>query len=159
MEDNLGFLINMGLFCEGYINPITVQNNYPLDILDSVSKMSFSSAVKRDKVTVRSKSSDFEHALSKEIAELYQAKSIGAYDDFKDRHEGIMKSSSFENLEEEMKKSTKIFKEKYESYISGTKGDELADLILVCASYAKFLGLDLSVIIKNKLLYNAIRND
>ncbi len=159
MEDNLGFLMSMGLFCEEYVHPEALQNNHPFSVLDTISEISLALAVKRDKVTVRSMSVDFEHALSKELAELYQAKSKGAYDDFKARHKAIMDSSSFEDIKEEMEKSTRIFKEKYESYISGTKGDELADLILVCASYAEFLGLDLSVIVKNKLLYNAVRND
>lgn len=123
-------------------------------LLNEIVDENYKHAIRRGKITDKTKESDFLFHLQQEFAELMVSNKIGDNASFRDRIRLISASTN----DKTTNKANIIYCEKYKQIMAGTKSDEIADMILVLFSYSKFLGIDIEKAIASKLLYNTLRD-
>lgn len=123
-------------------------------LLNEIVDENYKHAIRRGKITDKTKESDFLFHLQQEFAELIMSNKIGDNASFRDRIKLINASAN----DKTANKANINYCEKYKQIMAGTKSDEIADIILVLFSYSKFLGIDIEKAIISKLLYNTLRD-
>jgi NTP pyrophosphatase (non-canonical NTP hydrolase) len=126
-----------------------------------IQERAYKSAVNRGKITEFTTDEDFLLHLQKEVAELFQANEVGDINYVIDRTDQLISSSTkpIENVSDVQRETAKHFYKLYKNNMSGTKADELADIALICATYAQKLGIDLFKMMELKTIYNELRPD
>jgi len=124
-------------------------------------KRAYISALNRGKINASTTNDDMLLALQKEVSELFQAKENGDLDYFYDRLDLLMKSRNKEitSVTELTKENDALFLKTYKGIIGGTKTDELADIVILCHTFAHLLDIDLEQAISMKMKYNELRPD
>jgi len=127
----------------------------------NIQERAYKSAVSRGKITESTTEDDFLLHLQKEVAELFQAKEVGDSKYVIERVDQLISTSTkpIESVSDVQRETAKHFYKLYKNNMAGTKADELADIALVCATYAKKLGIDLYKAMELKTLYNELRPD
>jgi len=127
----------------------------------NIQERAYKSAVSRGKITESTTEDDFLLHLQKEVAELFQAKEVGDSKYVIERVDQLISTSTkpIESVSDVQRETAKHFYKLYKNNMAGTKADELADIALVCATYAKKLGIDLFKAMELKTLYNELRPD
>jgi len=127
----------------------------------NIQERAYKSAVNRGKITETSTDDDFLLSLQKEVSELFQAKEVGDSKYVIERTDQLISTSvkPIESVSDVQRETAKHFYKLYKNNMAGTKSDELADIALVCATYAKKLGIDLFKAMELKTLYNELRPD
>ena len=127
----------------------------------NIQERAYKSAVNRGKITETSTDDDFLLSLQKEVSELFQAKEVGDSKYVIERTDQLISTSvkPIESVSDVQRETAKHFYKLYKNNMAGTKADELADIALVCATYAKKLGIDLFKAMELKTLYNELRPD
>ena len=120
-------------------------------------KRAYLSAINRGKVNDKTTEDDLLLALQKEVSELFISKSKGDSIYVEERTYTLLST-----------KNTKVilipeindkFFNVYTNNIAGTKTDELADIVIICHTFAEFLGVDLEKAVNQKMMYNELRTD
>lgn len=119
-------------------------------------KRAYNSAVNRGKVTDKTTEDDMLLALQKEVAELFNANDKGDSRCLTDTTMEVANSLACKNIESVYDKT---FVKAYPKLIAGTKTDELADIVIICHTFAEFLGIDLQLAVNQKMRYNELRGD
>ena len=127
----------------------------------NIQERAYKSAVSRGKISESTTEDDLLIHLQKEVAELFQAKEVGDIDYVIERVDQLISTSTkpIESVSDVQRETAKHFYKLYKNNMAGTKADELADIALVCATYAKKLGIDLFKAMELKTLYNELRPD
>lgn len=126
-----------------------------------IQERAYKSAVSRGKITEFTTEDDILLHLQKEVVELFQAKEVGDINYVIDRTDQLISSSTkpIKNVSDVQRETAKHFYKLYKNNMSGTKADELADIALICATYAQKLGIDLFKMMELKTIYNELRPD
>lgn len=123
-------------------------------LLNEIVDENYKHAIRRGKITDKTKESDFLFHLQQEFAELILSNKLGDNASFRE----IVKLINTSTNNKTAIKANINYCEKYKQIMAGTKSDEIADMILVLFSYSKFLGIDIEKAIASKLAYNALRD-
>lgn len=126
-----------------------------------IQERAYKSAVNRGKINENTTEEDLILHLQREVVELFQAKEVGDIDYVIDRTDLLISSSTkpIENVSDVQRETAKHFYKLYKNNMAGTKADELADIALICATYAHKLGIDLFKMMELKTIYNELRPD
>lgn len=123
-------------------------------LLNEIVDENYKHAIRRGKITGKTKESDFLFHLQQEFAELIVSNKLGDNASFRERVKLINTSTNNKTAI----RADIIYCKKYKQIMAGTKSDEIADMILVLFSYSKFMGIDVEKAITSKLLYNSLRD-
>ena len=130
--------------------------------LNDLAKQSHKLALKRGKINQFTTDKNFLLDIQKEFAELLQAKEVGDVPLMYDRIQLVLDSSTDidqENIKEVKEKFKTLLVKKYKNNVSGTKVEEIVDMIFVLLTYSVHLGIDIELALQAKLHYNNVRKD
>jgi NTP pyrophosphatase (non-canonical NTP hydrolase) len=127
--------------------------------IKDLQERSYKSAIKRGKITEKTTIEETVCHLTVELGELANAKENGDAEAFSDRLMLLLNSTNITIVGDVEKRSEELYVKTYKKILSGTKADELADIILIALTTAKAHNIDIERALMNKQRFNELRDN